>query len=200
MGIMAEKIAILIPSMDTWHASFGMSLASMLMYTDYDCHIVNARTSLLPVSREGLLRSAIENEYTHALFLDTDMKFPDDTLDRLMGHELDIVACNSVTKTLPARPTARDLRNRAISSTVGILEEVLTVGLAVMLIRLEPFKRIQPPLFEIKYLDDVGTYQGEDLTFCDKVRGAGLKVYIDSALSEQVYHIGTFDFHLGLAR
>lgn len=195
-----EKIAILIPSLDTWHAGFGMSLASMVGYTEYKCFMINMRMSILCASREALLRSAIENDFDYALFLDTDMRFPEYTLDRLMSHQLDVVACNGVTKTIPPIPVARDMNSNIIMSEVNgpQLQPVRTVGLAVMLIRLSRIKDLAGPFFPIRFDSTVGTYAGEDLGFCRFLRDHAVSINVDNALSREIAHIGSLDYTLAL--
>jgi hypothetical protein len=152
---------------------------------------------MLSQIRESLLRAALRAGATHILWLDTDMRFPSDTLRRLLSHSKAFVAANCVTKAVPAEPTAKTLYGSPVytdKNSVG-LEKVGHVGLAVALLQTQHLKRLVPPNFPMEWQKDAQAYAGEDGYFCRKWREAtGLQIYIDHDLSRKVGHIGTFTF------
>lgn len=129
---------------------------------------------------------------SHLLFLDSDMRFPEDTLDRLLAHDKDIVAGNSVQRTAPQWWNAR-LNGQSVSSVGRTgLEKVDSVGCGVMLIRLGVFNVLRRPWFDTPY--DGQTHLGEDITFCKVARSAGFEIWIDHDLSQSIRHEGSIEW------
>ena len=93
---------ICIPSSGQVKAKFAVSLASMM------CRIGSARLkegieeqrvnvyllegSNIAENRLKLVKRAMEAGGTHVVFIDDDMSFPNDMLQRLLAHNLPIVA------------------------------------------------------------------------------------------------------------
>lgn len=135
---------------------------------------------------------------SHILFVDSDMRFPADTLDRLVAADKDIVAANYVQRTAPQWWTSR-FDGEWISSVGRTgLQEVEAVGFGVILIRLSVFDALARPWFDTPY--DGQNHVGEDLYFCQQARNAGFSVWIDHDLSQQVRHQGTVELgvHCGV--
>lgn len=203
------KVAILVPSMGTWAKDFGMSLATMCVYIatrlfeqnqERDILVLEKVTSVLPQSRQWLLEDALLNHCTHALFIDSDQVFPQDTLHRLMAWKKPVVACNIARKTNPSFPTAAQRGATMFGVPVTSeapkegLEKVWRIGCGVMLIDLSVMKNIPKPWFETRYSQEENQFIGEDWHFIDLVQKAGHDVFVDHGLSREVGHIGAFNF------
>lgn len=195
------KIAICIPSGDDWKADFGYDLAQMLLHTcagrtGFAIGLENIRLSVLPTARNLLVKHALQNGVTHILMLDADMRFPPDTLIRLLSARKPIVAANCVQRCFPSRATAwKDNRFVYTDDTKSGLEEVESIGTAVMLIDARVFEDIPPPAFFFEPKpDDPLTFLGEDQYFCRKAREHGHGVWIDHDLSRDVGHVGTLAY------
>jgi hypothetical protein len=147
------------------------------------------------VGREAVLRTAIETFMaTHILWLDTDMEFPADTAIRLGAHGQSIVACNAVMKTPDRHFTAWKMGARVVSdATTTGLESVDTVGMAVMLMRVDVVDGLTHPWFR-HGLNEAGEDVGEDVRFCRLLRARGHEIYIDHDLSKEIGHIGQYTF------
>ncbi len=72
------------------------------------------------------------------------------------------------------------------------LEEVSAIGMGLMLIKAEVFRKMAKPWFHIHYQN--GVYSGEDIWFCRSARETGFKVMLDHDISHHVRHIGAFEF------
>lgn len=190
------NVSVSIPSRDEWKAVFGYSLLRMFISTE-SCtqNLRLCRGSVIPGNRNTLVNKALEDGATHVLFIDTDMVFPADTLDRLLAHNKPLVFANCCTRSLnPAKPTAQKngIQVWTERESTG-LQEVDRCGFGVALIDIEVFKRIPKPWFEFKYLADRDDYGGEDIYFCDLAIKAGYQLFIDHDLSKQIGHCG--DLH-----
>jgi len=199
-------IQVSIPSGDKWEAEFGNSVASLMYvaahrrFTDNTgeqrVSLVNVRSSLLPQSREDLLKGAIESGCTHVLFLDSDMKFPKETLHHLLQQNKQVIGANYVRKCIPALPVACGLDKKICFADANKpdLEPVLHTGFGVMLIDLEVMKDIPQPWFQIMWSEELQCYTGEDSYFFNLLHEAGVPVYVDNVLSHEVAHIGPFAY------
>lgn len=189
-------VSLSIPSRDEWKAVFGYSLLRMFISTQTaQQNLRMCRGSVIPSNRNTLVKKALEDGATHVMFIDTDMVFPADTLDRMLAHGKPIVMANCCVRSLnPAKATAQ--RNgRVVWTDRGTkgLEEVDRCGFGVALVDIEVFKALKKPWFEFPYLPERDDYGGEDVYFCDKAREAGYQIFIDHDLSWQIGHCG--DIH-----
>jgi hypothetical protein len=199
------NLAICIPSMGDWKADFGYALAQMVAHISCNlfdgrsrnCVVLDKRTSLLARSRQECLEDALNHGCTHALFLDVDQAFPQDTAHQLLKWGKPIVAANIPVKTSPSFPTAR-LRG---PTSFGIpldshgkvgLEKVWRIGTGVMLIDLSILKDMPKPWFEVCYSKKNAQFIGEDWFFLGKAEEAGHDVYVDHDLSKQIGHTGNY--------
>lgn len=149
-------------------------------------------SSLLPKARQEILNTACRDDFTHLLFIDDDMTFPADLVDRLVAHEKRVVGVNAVRKRqYLLLHTAVDMEGGLLDSRKKSgLEEVLRMGLGVVLIDLKSVREIPPPHFEGGWAPEVDDYTGEDYGFCRTMIAAGEKLYIDHDLSREIGHIG----------
>ena len=198
-------LGIAIPSMDIWHARFGLCLASMCAhlgmkrigdYSSQTIHLLTSRGSMIPQQRENLIITAKKCGCTHLLFLDSDMTFPKDLVHRMIVHDLPIVAANCVIKKIPASPTAVLPSGEKLYTdpdSTGLVK-VLQVGFAVALFKMEVFPRVERPWFDMKWNSAIQHFMGEDIHFCRKLREKHIDIHIDQDVSKEVGHIGSFIF------
>jgi hypothetical protein len=204
-----NKIFIGTPSHDTWQADFGVSLANLVSYLSFNnkhaFSFGNSRGCMLCANRIHLADAAIEGGFTHLLFLDSDMSFPPDTLDRLIAHDKDIVAANYVMKEHPARPVSTGLDDMRCSSIIidektfvatpkRGLESVKAVGFGCCLIRTNVIRSLPQPWFDMRWSDEYQAFQGEDASFCMNAIKRGFQVFIDHDLSQEITHHGRYGF------
>jgi hypothetical protein len=142
--------------------------------------------------RQQCASVALQTGASHLLFIDADMRFPANTLDRLLAHDLELVAANYVQRTMPEWWTAR-LEGHSVSSVGQTgLQAVDSVGCGVMLIRASVFGKIPRPWFDTPY--DGVQHLGEDLTFCRHAQAHGIPVWVDHDLSQEGRHQGTLEW------
>lgn len=195
---MTAHVAICVPSRETVVAGFAFDLARMIARAECDVSLLNSAGTLIVNQRTDLAKEAIRAGATHVLYLDDDMRFPSDTLDRLLAHNKEIVAANYVTRKFPIQPVAfandTDLTRVTTQPESTGLEAVASVGMGVMLVKTEVFDKIGLPYFMIGFSPKSQEYTGEDIFFCRKARQAGFGVFIDHDLSREVRHTGTLEF------
>lgn len=197
------KIAICTPTHSDVKAWFAHDLAHLVGY--YCCapykegssiRLVMTQSSILPSGRHDLVKSALNFDATHVLWLDSDMRFPQNTLHRLLQHDKDMVLANYVTRKMPIVPVCQDLERKRVDSRgkTGI-EEIYHGGLGVCLMKAEILRKMEPPYFMFGYTPS-GKFVGEDVYFIHKARGLGYQLWVDHDLSNEVSHIGDYEYDM----
>ena len=151
--------------------------------------------SVLPGNRELLAEQMLEMGASHILYLDSDMRFPPDTLNRLLARDKAIVGSNAVTRKGFIRPYAGGFDGLPVySNGKSGIEKVMTVGAGILLIRREVFEAMKKPWFMFPWMGERLGHGGEDAYFCRMAAEAGFDTWIDHDLTQEVRHIGTFEY------
>jgi hypothetical protein len=197
-------IAVCTPARDMVHTMYSYDLVNMVAYhtinTEDAVSLKISQGTLIANQRAELSLDAMQEGCTHILFIDSDMRFPQDMIGRLIKHDLDIVATNCARRRMPTGPTAQLYKENGERELVWTmpestgLQEVGSVGMGVMLIKREVFEALAEPWFETPWRHDKRGYIGEDVYFCQKAAAAGFKIWIDHDVSKEIGHIGTFEF------
>jgi len=204
----SKTIGVLIPTRDFVNAGFAYDLARLVGYTVGTSHhkvvLYTSSGTLLSAQRQDLAKSAIEAGCTHTLWLDSDMRFPKDTIIRLLKHDTGIVCANYAKRRFPTEPIA--VRKNGSDEDAKTIQRVYTedhstglvdvdyCGMGVMLVKAEVYKTMEYPWFAIPWVPNAQDYMGEDVWFCRRAAENGTKTYIDQDLSKEVNHIGSFEF------
>lgn len=160
------------------------------------------QSTLLCYGRNLQAHRALGIGASHILFLDADMKFPPTLLERLQNRNKDIVGCTYSQRRSPRWYTHRSLDGaRSLPMDGRALFRVKSLGMGVALIRMEVFKKVIRPWFEVEYSGMVDAHgmdehTSEDVTFYDRARAAGFDVWCDWETSQDVKHVGTFEYGL----
>lgn len=191
------KIFIAVPSMDQVPARFAQSLA--MLRCKYDAVVGFQMGSLVWDSRTKLSQRAIRCEADYMLWLDSDMEFPPDLLERLM---------DTLEKT-PEADIVTGLYFRRVEPYSPVLFE--KIQLAGPGANWKEFDQLpEEPVFEVegcgfgavlvptdvimsvtaKYGDPFWpqNHLGEDLAFCIRARELGYHIYCDQTI--KIGHVG----------
>ena len=202
---MKAAITIGVPHNGTWNAQFGLSMLGLIAGTtnpppgfeSIDLGIVDIRGSILSQQRTRIVKAAMAMKATHVLFLDSDMIFPPHTAVSMLEKRHPIVACNCVTKSLPANPTARTKNPEHPKGDIVYQQHhetetlpVWRVGTGVMLVEMGVFRKIPEPWFPISWMQEIGDYQGEDWGFLQRAEAYGITPVFDVELSDGIGHAG----------
>lgn len=152
-------------------------------------------------AREKLAKDAIAAGFTHVLWIDSDMRFPDDALLKLLRHFAEAVGINYSTRDTPGKfvSITPDTGERLITAEDSRgLEEVGGMGFGLLLMRRDvltrTLERSGAPLFRYDWIPDRGKWVGEDFSFCTRARDAGVSFYVDHDLSKECAHVGAFEY------
>ncbi len=195
------SVSILVPTRDTVYSHFSYSLGNLIKTTTLmgiEVHLFFDASTILINQRENLINQAIEVKSEWALWLDSDMMFPPTTLLRLLAHNQDIVACNYMKRSYPFKSVAfMDTNDWESWVPLQSEDELLTVeaiGMGCVLMRTSVFEKLNRPYFEYTYQPKTKDWGGEDFTLFKKLNGAGLQLKVDTNLSNEIYHIGTYAY------
>lgn len=197
LGRKPVRVLVGIPSGDQCDTDFAISLFRMgVVFSENnpgaEIGSMNLRSSVLCASRNGIAQHAIDSGATHVLFLDSDMVFPGDLLDRLLKHDKDIVGVNYSRRTLPTVPTAFIDGHGPLyteKDSAGLVP-VTHCGMGAMLIKGHVFDGMKQPIFKFEDRPGNVDFVGEDVIFCRKAKEAGFQVLVDQDLSREIGHIG----------
>jgi hypothetical protein len=154
------------------------------------------------------MSQALEGRADYTLWLDDDMRFPRDSLIRLLQRNVDIVGANYCTRRMPPAPIAIKKIDQVNGSTRlqtreedTHLERVDALGFGVVLVKSKVALKVGYPWFETSDPKEGGEAArvGEDVDFCIKAKAAGFDVFVDHGLSQEVRHIGQFDYSVAHA-
>lgn len=196
------KIKVGVPARDTVMTGFAHSLAMMVgasaCVPDLEISLTTSAGTLICDQRNRLAAGTLADGCDYLLFLDSDMRFPPDTLVRLLDRKQPIVASNYTTRRSPPEPVAFQRLSTAEKlwtdeDSTG-LEECAAVGLGVCLIHRSVFEQTPKPWFYIPYIAASDGHWGEDVWFCNQARKAGFPTLIDHDLSKDVKHIGLREY------
>ena len=174
------------------------------------------RTNITNTQGSDLIRMRTEAAYlavaagaTHLMWIDDDMLFPPEGALLLLKHNLPLVACNYIMRSLDnPRPIAQMLDRTVVTSLDKTgLGQVDLVGFGFMLVKAEVFKRIKFPWFGHRWFHKEGApitdfepgklpnlldwrSEFEDAWFCRRCRDAGIPIMIDHTLSPRIGHWG----------
>ena len=198
-----KKVAICIPHYGDLKPNFTLDLFGLLgefpndRQLEVSLHRVSS--SILLQGRHDLARMALAEEADYALFLDADMRFPRDSLLRLLHHNKPIIGANYTQRNPPHQPTASKDNKRLSSLGRSGIQEVDTVGFGVCLIATDVFRKVAKPWFMFGYNPRVDDYVGEDVYFFAKAKAAGFPAFVDHDLSQDVRHIGEVELDVDMS-
>ena len=119
---------------------------------------------------------------SHLVMFDTDMLYKKDTLTKLLKHkDKMVVGALCFKKFPPFDPVFIRYKEKEKEWEKNSLIEVDRTGTGCMLINMRVFKNMKKPYFENELDEDGIVMIGEDYLFCDKVKEAGHKIYVDTS-------------------
>lgn len=157
--------------------------------------MANCCGSRITSNRNQLVKMAQRKGATHILFIDTDMIWPNDALQRLLTHGRDIVCATTCKRGdeegIPIGcAIAQEGGKPGVVEVRGGLVEMRLVGSCFMLIRMEVFDKIGLPAYYEPPDAENGDAFGEDITFCKLATAAGYRIWLDYNLSAELGHLG----------
>ena len=203
------KVALITPVTDFCPPFWAFDMYRMGVYNGVHgvrSSIFFSGGSLIPKQRESLLNVALADpDMTHLLWMDSDLRFPPDTMARLLSHEEPLVCASYTERTPPHRPVAFsnpenfDERLYTTDDKHG-LEEIYACGFGCVMMRREVPEAMQEPRFMVGWSQRSRAHVGEDMYFFHKMHAeVGVPLLLDHDLTRIMKHIGRQEFSNDLA-
>jgi len=187
-----KKILIAVPCMDMVSARFAQSLTTLKKVDD--CIVSFIIGSLIYDSRNRLAEYAVRIDADYILWLDSDMTFPPDVLERMMRvldehEEIDVLSGLYFRRAAPFTPVAFDVLETDEKGELHFtnmdtipegIREVAGCGFGCVLMKTDC-------LFDIAGKEGPVWFSplanvGEDCAFCMRARKYGYKIFIDPSI------------------
>lgn len=191
-----RKLLIAIPCYDTMRAEFAQSLIGLMARltaegTAYEVKIISG--TVVHTARDNLAKHAVNNGFSHVLWLDADMVFDDTILEDLtISGKTDQIICGQFISRHNPFLTAVFMQ---LEPEVVRLDEdhipddtfrICACGFACVL---TPVKALEDVLNGNKGHAFLPTGRAsEDLAFCQRAAGAGYEIWCEP--TARVGHIG----------
>lgn len=207
------RVLIGLPTQSEVRAKFAYDFGKMMGYIGATLigpnhpveavRIFNVEGTIIPDQRTDIVRQALGWNATHILWIDSDMRFPKESLSHLLARNKPIIAANySGRRGVFGTTALRRIDDPPFEvvytyPTSKGIEEVDAVGMGLMLTSTEVFKKLPEPWFDMRWVKDAaGVWKlgGEDIAFCTAARKNGFPVVIDHDLSQAIKHIGTMEY------
>ena len=195
------KTLVAIPCMDMVHTTFMKSLLGMKKVGEVQFAI--SCSSLIYDARNGLLHRAIQENFDRILWLDSDMDFDIDLLERLsadLDEGREYVSALFFKRKAPIQPCIYTDMGYYTDPETGKVTpmaicyddyprdsifEVAASGMAAVLMTVDLCKRVVEKVGS-PFSPQLGF--GEDLTFCARAKQVGAQLWCDSRV--KVGHTG----------
>lgn len=179
------NLLIAIPTMDTVPVEFMKSLLALTQHlseidVEYDVAIESG--TLVYMARDRLASKALTGDYTHILWLDSDMVFEPCIVEDLQFCGKDFVSGIAHSRRSPfvsclfKNINLSDLKRWTLREYPADTFEVAGCGFACVLISAEIVRAVLK-----KYGTGFTPFQsyGEDLSFCKRAADLGFKIYAE---------------------
>lgn len=151
-------------------------------------------------SRNKITKMAQDMDATHLLFIDGDMYFEPEEIDKLFEVDKDVVGCHYngrsfplISTIIPVDPQGSKIRNPEFQMPDKPFK-VYAAATGFMLIKMEVFDKLKMPYFFCEWVGDknknVIDQIGDDVYFCDRVGKAGMEVWVQPSV--KMLHIGAY--------
>ncbi len=159
--------------------------------------------SLIDRNRNEIVRLMLEHpaQFTHLLFLDSDMIFPQHTLKQLLNHQKPVVGGLYFQRVPPFYPIVFDRiqkENQEIeyqflksASHLTELHQVGAMGTGCLLVERKVFESMKAPWFAIEWKGN--EIRGEDLYFAEQCHKNKIPLLLDTNLNLKHMGVGAVE-------
>ncbi len=187
------KVVVGMPATEMMKAKTAHAIGCLLIHQpEIILDFLLIQSCDISSNRMWLANQALEKGATHLLFIDSDMLFPADTLEKLLAQDKDIIAVEYNKRKFPLESVTAYFPDQPKSETESF--KVGVAGTGVMLIKTDVFKneKMGKNWFSFGRNAEGKNVIGEDGWFCNTARSAGYDVWVDPTI--KVYHLGEYGF------
>lgn len=185
------KVMLGLPTMGSLHTHLVLVILSWMhsMTKRNDMSLtIYPTVAVQPVdnARNEIVRTFLEGDSTHLLFIDSDTVPPLDAIDKLLA--LDAPIATAITpivdydedqKIFYRKWNVVDMNDKHVAPNTGIVE-AKGAGSSCILIRRDVFEKMESPWYRFLYQGDL--IMSEDTHFTAKARALGFKTIADTSI------------------
>jgi len=180
---MSTRLLIAIPTNDYVHADFMKSLVELteeLTRKKVDFHVEIITATLVYIARERLAQKAINDGYTHVLWLDSDMVFSKTVYEDLMFCGKEFVCGAFVSRRPPYGPCVyKSIKKYEIEKVEDFGSKPFRVDGCGFACVLTAVPLLLDVMQQFEYCFRPTDYYGEDLAFCWRVNQMGREIWCE---------------------
>lgn len=189
---MDASLVIGIPTLDTIKTETVVSLFSATALLEARAILHIQKSCYVHDARNKIISKAIERGATHVMFIDSDMKFPPDGINRLLAQDKDVIGGVYFRRQVPHLPTINDIKDGKIVVPYKYPTDkpfrIWSVATGFMLVKTEILKKIKYPW--VGFGNYKGQSMGDDVYFCKKINDHGGEVWADPTI--EIGHVGEY--------
>ncbi len=200
---MKLKIAIGVASSGTIHSKMAFSLIETIrLNKDIDFLPVIQSGGYIAENKAKITEIALNCLCSHIFFVDHDMKFPPETLPKLLSYDKNIIGAMYNYRYLPLEPMVKYLKEdgdwtpkleeSVIKQIPNEIFEVGATGGGMLLVKTSVFNKLTKPYFEMEQDEEGYRSVTEDSGFYLKAQKQGFKVWCCPTLN--IKHEGFYEF------
>jgi hypothetical protein len=201
------KVLISIPNTGLIRIETMVSIVEMLGNSQVECKFSTPDSCYVAMNRCQSANEAVMDDYDFMLCIDTDMIFPADALNTLLGRDKDIIGVTYNFRTGPpgsviaidpnnadgvpmARSSIDDYEGARYIATLPDEPFICAaLGTGFLLIKVDVFRKLPQPWFHVTpYINGAEDMMGEDYWFCKIAKEHGYDIWCDPSIA--MGHIG----------
>lgn len=181
---METSVCLVTPILEKPHPAYNDSLNKILL-SGAIAEYSSAVGDTPHISRNTLVRKAIERNHTHVWLIDGDQfGFDAGMLKGLLGHDVDVVAPLNFTRHEPFEPMIFNFDEGGWPRTLvdyprKSFLQVGAVGLGCCLVKTGVFEKVKWPWFQ-PGVTAGERWVSEDIMFCRALRDVGVDIHVDT--------------------
>lgn len=195
--IVKENILIGVPCLNDAPIEFTKCVNDIKLNAKHQ--LTYTKSAEVSMARDSIVKDAIAMNASHIMFIDSDILFPSDGIEKLLKHNADIVAGLYYTKDFNnCLPVAwdnlgfREDNGRATAERITDIKpyrKVDAIGMGFALIKTEVIIAVINK-FNAAFMHDFGS--SEDISFCIRAGLLGYDVMMDSTIN--LVHMGSYGY------
>ena len=195
------KLLIAVPCMDYVHVDFMNSLLNLCQHLQHEgiCYKAEIQSgTLIYFARNKLANKAVCENFTHILFLDSDMVFDESIVENMRFMDKDMVCGAFQSRRQPYGSCIFTSLNpvRRVKEYGMVPFQVEGCGMACTMISTEVIKEVQSRYgspFDPEKIEGINF--GEDTAFCWRARKCGYEIWCDPTV--RIGHIAHVPIYPG---
>ena len=193
---MSMRLLIAVPTTDYLHVDFVKSLVGLageLERRKIEHTVAVQSGTLVYIARNKLASRAVNEGYTHVLWLDSDMVFSESIVDDLLFCGKEMVCGAFVSRRPPYGACVyHSIRKNEIEKVHDFGTKPFRVDGCGFACGRMTAELLQAVMLKFGTAFQPTDYYGEDLAFCWRAKQLGYKMYCDGRID--VGHIGQFTY------